>query len=159
MNKVYLLLGSNLNNPKRNLLTAQGFISEKLGPITRLSSLYQTGAWGNTEQPDFINQVIVVDTVHSALQCIDIILAIEQAMGRVRTKKNAPRLIDIDILYFNKEIINLPHLVVPHPAIQLRKFVLIPLSELSPLFVHPVLKLSNHQLLKKCEDQLNVKKI
>lgn len=159
MNKVYLLLGSNLNNPKENLLTAQGFIFEKLGSITRLSSLYQTGAWGNTEQPDFINQVIVVDTKYPALQCIDIILAIEQSMGRVRTTKNAPRLIDIDILYFNKEIINLPHLVVPHPAIQLRKFVLIPLNELSPHFVHPVFNQNNHQLLKKCEDQLNVKKI
>ncbi len=159
MNKVYLLLGSNLNNPKENLLTAQAFISEKLGSIMRLSSLYQTGAWGNTQQPDFINQVIVVDTEHTALQCIDIILTIEQAMGRVRTTKNAPRLIDIDILYFNKEIINLPHLIVPHPAIQLRKFVLIPLNEISPHFVHPVFNQNNHQLLEKCEDQLNVKKI
>jgi len=159
MNKVYLLLGSNLDNPKENLLQALGFISEKIGTITRLSSLYQTGAWGNTQQPDFINQVIVVNTIFPATQCIDIILAIEQDMGRVRTEKNAPRLIDIDILYFNKEIIDLPHLVVPHPAIQLRRFVLIPLNELSPRFVHPLLKQNNHQLLKNCEDQLNVKKI
>ena len=159
MNKTYLLLGSNLDNPKDNLRKAQKFISEKLGPIARNSSLYQTGAWGNTEQPDFINQVLVVNTNHTALECIDIILGIEHSMGRVRTEKNAPRLIDIDILYFNKEIIDLPHLVVPHPAIQLRKFVLIPLNELSPLFVHPVFQLTNHQLLKKCEDPLNVKKI
>jgi len=159
MNKVYLLLGSNLDNPKENLLQALGFISEKIGTITRLSSLYQTGAWGNTQQPDFINQVIVVNTIFPATQCIDIILAIEQDMGRVRTEKNAPRLIDIDILYFNKEIINLPHLVVPHPAIQLRRFVLIPLNELSPRFVHPLLNQNNHELLKNCEDQLNVKKI
>ncbi len=159
MNKAYLLLGSNLNNPKENLLQALGFLSEKLGTITRLSSLYQTGAWGNTQQPDFINQVIVVNTIFPATQCIDIILAIEQDMGRVRTKKNAPRLIDIDILYFNKEIIDLPHLVVPHPAIQLRRFVLIPLNELSPGFVHPLLNQNNLELLKNCEDQLNVKKI
>lgn len=159
MNKVYLLLGSNMGHSKQVLAAARKNISKVLGIITRQSKLYQTAAWGNTNQPDFLNQVIVVETEFTAQDCIDIILGIEHTMGRVRSEKNAPRLIDIDILYFNKDVIRLPHLSVPHPAIQLRRFVLIPLNELSPRFIHPVLQQSNHELLKNCEDQLNVKKI
>ena len=79
-------------------------------------------------------------------------------MGRVRTKKNAPRIIDIDILFFNKEIIAEKILTVPHPKIQNRRFVLIPLNELSPNFKHPVIKKTIHQLLVNCYDTLDVKK-
>ena len=159
MNKLYLLLGSNLQQPIKNLQTAAALISKNLGSVVAQSSMYQTAAWGNTQQPDFINQVIVVETSHPATECINIVLGTEQAMGRVRTEKNAPRLIDIDILYFNQDVIHLPHLIVPHPAIQLRRFVLIPLNEIAPRFIHPVLQQSNQQLLKNCPDDLNVKKI
>jgi 2-amino-4-hydroxy-6-hydroxymethyldihydropteridine diphosphokinase len=86
------------------------------------------------------------------------ILTIEKKMGRVRTVKNAPRIIDIDILFFSKEIINLPALTVPHPQIQNRRFVLIPLNQLSPNLKHPLLKKTIHQLLVHCPDKLNVKK-
>ncbi|RYF91687.1 MAG: 2-amino-4-hydroxy-6-hydroxymethyldihydropteridine diphosphokinase [Chitinophagaceae bacterium] len=159
MNKVYLLLGSNLKQPAKNLATAVTLISKKIGPVQQSSSMYQTAAWGNYDQPDFVNQVIVVDTNLAAETCIETALAIEQKMGRVRTQKNAPRIIDIDILYFNKDIIKLPNLVVPHPAIHLRRFVLIPLNELAPRFIHPVLKQTNSELLKICSDELDVKKI
>ncbi len=159
MNKVYLLLGSNMGNSQKVLATARQHITKELGSIARISKLYETAAWGNTNQPDFLNQVIVVETKFPAPDCIDIILGIEHTMGRVRSEKNAPRLIDIDILYFNKEIIRLHNLTVPHPDIQLRRFVLIPLNELSPRFIHPVLQQSNHELLKNCKDELNVKKI
>ena len=87
------------------------------------------------------------------------ILAIEKKMGRIRTLKNAPRIIDIDILFFNKEIIAQPNLVIPHPQIQNRRFVLIPLNELSANFIHPVLQKTIHQLLRVCPDKLAVKKI
>jgi 2-amino-4-hydroxy-6-hydroxymethyldihydropteridine diphosphokinase len=159
MNKIYLLLGSNMGNSRKFLLLAQKHISKKLGTITRKSKLYQTAAWGNLNQPDFLNQVIVVESLLAATDCIDVILAIEHDMGRRRTQKNAPRIIDIDILYFNKEVINIPNLVVPHPALQNRRFVLTPLNELAPQFIHPILQKTNHQLLVACSDVLNVKKI
>lgn len=159
MNKVYLLLGSNMGNSREQLEIAKKLIAKKTGKITRQSGLYQTAAWGNEDQPDFLNQVIVVETALSAPACIAVLLQIEKEMGRIRTKKNAPRIIDIDILYFNKEIIHLPELQVPHPAIHLRRFVLVPLNELSPGFIHPVLKKNNHHLLNTCGDPLDVKKI
>jgi 2-amino-4-hydroxy-6-hydroxymethyldihydropteridine diphosphokinase len=159
MNKLYLLLGSNMGNSRHKLATAQKHLAKKLGSIQRQSGLYQTAAWGNTNQPDFLNQVIVLQTQFDANTCMKRILEIEHSMGRIRTKKNAPRIIDIDILYFNKEMISLPNLQVPHPAIQDRRFVLIPLNALSPNFIHPVLGKTNHALLLECADSLDVKKI
>lgn len=159
MNKIYILLGSNLENPKKQLSAARSFIKKDIGKIIRTSSLYQTAAWGNTEQPDFLNQVIIVESKFNSAETIDKILEIEIKMGRIRTTKNAPRLIDIDILFFNKEIIDKSKLTVPHPQIQNRRFVLIPLNELSPNYTHPVLQKNIHTLLLHCTDELNVKKI
>lgn len=159
MNKVYLLLGSNMGDSSKQLSVACDHIKKQVGKITRKSKLYQTAAWGNEDQPDFLNQVIVVETKLDAETCIASTLEIEKQMGRTRTVKNAPRIIDIDILYFNKDIIDIPGLQVPHPALQLRRFVLVPLNELSPAFIHPVLKKSNHHLLRICKDALDVKKI
>ena len=158
MNKVYLLLGSNMGNSKLQLSTAIAQIKKQIGRVTRRSSLYSTAAWGNTQQPDFLNQVIIVETVLTALQTMQTILSIEKQMGRLRTVKNAPRIIDIDILFFNKEMIELEQLTVPHPQIQNRRFVLVPLNQLSPNLQHPVLKKTIHQLLIHCPDKLNVKK-
>jgi 2-amino-4-hydroxy-6-hydroxymethyldihydropteridine diphosphokinase len=159
MNKVYLILGSNQQQPKKQLLIAQKYIADKIGLILRNSSLYQTAAWGNTQQSDFVNQIIIVQTKLTALQTLETILSIEEKMGRVRTKKNAPRIIDIDILFFNKAIINTKSLVVPHAEIINRKFVLIPLKELSPNFKHPLYNKTIHQLLPICTDKLAVHKI
>lgn len=159
MNKIYLLLGSNIGNPAKLLATAREKISEQLGEISSASSIYQTAAWGKTDQPDFLNQVLLLHSAMSAESCLQTILQIEEKMGRIRTVKNAPRVIDIDILYYGKESIERPHLVVPHPAIQDRRFVLIPLNEIAPLFIHPKLKKTNQQLLLDCKDPLDVKKI
>ncbi len=159
MNTVYLLLGSNQQQPLKQLSLAQKLIAKKIGPVKRASSVYKTAAWGNTRQPDFLNQVLIATTTLSALQTIDVILTIEKEMGRIRTKKNAPRIIDIDILFFNKEVIAAKKLQVPHPRIQLRNFVLIPLNQLSPNFKHPVLHKTIHQLLRICPDDLTVNKI
>lgn len=147
-----------MGNSKQQLAEAIKNIKRDIGKITRESNLYVTAAWGNTNQPDFLNQVIVVETKISAFQTIKSILAIEKKMGRIRTIKNAPRVIDIDILFFNKEVISEKDLTVPHPEIQNRRFVLIPLNELSPNFKHPVFQQSIHYLLKKCKDRLDVKK-
>jgi 2-amino-4-hydroxy-6-hydroxymethyldihydropteridine diphosphokinase len=158
MNKTYLLLGSNMGNSRLQLLKAIKNINQQIGKVTRQSNLYATAAWGNTNQPNFLNQVIVVETKLSAAATIDTILTIEEKMGRIRTTKNAPRIIDIDILFFNKEIIGEKKLTVPHPQIQNRRFVLIPLNELSPGFKHPVSHKTIHQLLQDCTDVLDVKK-
>ena len=158
MNKIYLLLGSNQQNPQKELQLAQKLIAKKIGPIKRRSAIYQTAAWGNTNQPDFLNQVSIVETKLPVQQTMQIILQIEKKMGRLRTVKNAPRIIDIDILFFNKEIINEKKLTVPHPQLQNRRFVLVPLNELSPNLKHPVIKKTIHQLFIHCPDKLNVKK-
>ncbi len=159
MNIIYLLLGSNQQQPQQQLIKAQKLITKQIGSISRTSAVYKTAAWGNTKQPDFLNQVIIVQTPLQAANVMQVILAIEEKMGRLRTVKNAPRIIDIDILFFNKEIIATPLVQVPHPRIAQRNFVLMPLNELSPNFKHPVLQKSIHQLLRICTDTLTVHKI
>ena len=159
MNKVYVLLGGNMGNRKKYIAAALGQIEKKLGKVSRTSSLYQTAAWGNTDQPDFLNRVIIVHTDQTAEECLETCLLIEATLGRVRTFKNAPRTIDIDLLFYNKAIVKQKSLCLPHPALHLRRFVLVPLNELSPNFKHPVLQQTIHQLLIKCKDELNVNKI
>ena len=158
MNTIYLLLGSNMGNSEQQLSDAILHITQQIGKVTNKSPLYATAAWGNTNQPDFLNQVVIVQSELVALPILEIILSIEKKMGRVRTIKNASRVIDIDILFFNKEIISTANLTVPHPEIENRRFVLIPLNELSPDFVHPVSGLTVNALLKNCTDILDVKK-
>jgi 2-amino-4-hydroxy-6-hydroxymethyldihydropteridine diphosphokinase len=158
MNIIYLLLGSNQQNPQKQLSIAQKHISKKIGAIRRSSGIYQTAAWGNTQQPDFLNQVIIAETEISATALMQTILEIEARMGRTRTKKYAPRIIDIDILFYNKDIIHVKTLDIPHPRIPERNFVLIPLNELSPNFKHPGVHLTIHQLLINSTDTLTVKK-
>jgi len=158
MNTVYFLLGSNIGNSEEQLHLAIVAIENEIGKVIHTSSVYQTAAWGKKDQPDFLNQVIIVETDLSAEKNLSVILAIEEKMGRVRTEKNAPRIIDIDILFFNDDIINQKDLIVPHPEIQNRRFVLVPLYELSPDYIHPIFNKTIYQLLSECHDELNVRK-
>lgn len=158
MNTIYLLLGSNQQNPQKQLSIAQKYITKKIGAIRRSSGIYQTAAWGNTQQPDFLNQVVIAETNLQAAALLQTIFKIEALMGRVRTKKNAPRIIDIDILFYNKAIIHSQILDIPHPRIPERNFVLVPLNELSPNFKHPVIQKTIHQILINSTDTLTVKK-
>ena len=157
MNSAYLLIGGNLGNRIGNLDTVRSFIQKNIGKIVSASSIYETAAWGITEQPDFLNQVIIMETEFSATQIMKKILAIENKMGRIRTQKNASRIIDIDILFFNDEVINEADLTIPHPEIQNRKFVLVPMYEIASDFLHPVLKVSIKDLLSTSKDKLEVK--
>lgn len=159
MNIVYLLSGSNIGDPLKFLKEAEINIGEKVGHIIRKSHVYRTAAWGKRDQPDFYNQVLIVETLSNAKSVLNTILDIEKKMGRKRTIKNGPRTIDIDILFFNQDIIDEPDLKVPHPLMQERKFVLEPLHELSPNFIHPYLKKTISELLDICEDKLNVERI
>jgi 2-amino-4-hydroxy-6-hydroxymethyldihydropteridine diphosphokinase len=159
ISKAYLLLGSNMGNSKIQFLLAHQHIEKNIGKILEVSSLYTTAAWGNENQPDFLNQIIVVRTSQGAKTLLKRILLIEEMMGRVRSIKNAPRNIDIDIIFFNNDVIDTKKLIVPHPEIQNRRFVLVPLVELSPTFVHPRLQKTVTELLNNCKDDLNVQKI
>ncbi len=159
MNTVYLLLGSNLGKSRAHLNSAVLAIERYAGRVLASSSFYKTAAWGLANQPDFLNQILIVATNFSPHEILQKILKIEEDLGRVRTIKNAARIIDIDILFFNKEIINTKDLTVPHPEIPNRRFVLEPLAELSPDFIHPVMQKTITQLVAECTDKLNVQKI
>lgn len=147
-----------MGNSRQLIGQVKKHIGKQIGLIGRESALYQTAAWGNSKQPDFLNQVVIIETTLTPMEAMITILDIEKKMGRIRTVKNAPRIIDIDILFYNKMIIDEEDLQVPHPQISTRRFVLVPLKELSPLFIHPVLQKTIHQLLRVCPDKLAVKK-
>ena len=158
MNKTYLSLGSNEGNRALWLQAATDYIAARCGTILDRSSIYQTAAWGITTQPDFLNMVIYIETTQSPTQLLDTILNIEITMGRHRTIKWGPRIIDIDILFFNDDIIDTPGLIIPHPFIQERRFTLLPLAEIAPDYIHPKLNKTITELLISCPDQLEVHK-
>jgi 2-amino-4-hydroxy-6-hydroxymethyldihydropteridine diphosphokinase len=158
MNRAYLLIGGNLGNRENNLTIARGYIKQYCGPVIRSSSLYETAAWGKTDQPSFLNQALEIETELPAEHLMVQALEIEKFMGRERKEKYGPRVIDIDILLFNNEQYDLPFLRIPHPEMQNRRFALIPLAEIARDIQHPVLKKSIGQLLQECPDKLEVKK-
>jgi 2-amino-4-hydroxy-6-hydroxymethyldihydropteridine diphosphokinase len=155
----YLLIGGNLGNRWHNLTTAIDLIEASCGSISQQSSVYETAAWGLTTQPDFLNQVLVVKTTLTPFNLMKQLLLIENKMGRVRSIKMGPRIIDLDILLIDDCIIETDLLKLPHPALPQRRFALLPLVEIAPQLIHPVEKKSIFQLLKDCTDNLNVQKI
>lgn len=158
MSEVYLLTGGNLGNRLENLRLAEAAIGSKVGKVVQRSSIYETAAWGITDQPPFLNQVLLVQTALAPEAVLKTLLAIENEMGRQRMVKYGARSIDLDILFYDNKVIDNEHLTIPHPALHLRRFVLVPLAELAPAFVHPVLQSSMTQLLQNCQDPLDVKK-
>jgi len=160
MNEVFLCLGGNLGNRTQNLNTAKALISEVCGKITKESTIYETEAWGSSSNNKFLNQVIKIKTRTSAPELMKHMLQIEKQLGRKRGKnKNSDRTIDIDILFFNSEIIESEDLQVPHPRLHLRKFVLLPLNQIAPKFIHPVFKKTIAQLLDECTDELKAEPV
>ncbi|WP_316827733.1 2-amino-4-hydroxy-6-hydroxymethyldihydropteridine diphosphokinase [Pedobacter miscanthi] len=156
----YLLLGGNLGDREGNLKKAIELLNEKIGKVTLVSSLYETAAWGKTDQPAFLNQAVVLQTQLSALEVLNRALDIEHELGRIRKDKWGERLIDIDLILFNEEVINIPNkLQIPHPHMQNRKFVMEPLAEIAPNVMHPVLGETMLSISRNMEDRLEVKKI
>jgi 2-amino-4-hydroxy-6-hydroxymethyldihydropteridine diphosphokinase len=157
MNTAYVLLGGNKGERLTNIEKAISFIEELVGPTSNKSKIYVTAAWGNTNQPDFYNQVICVNTALSAIELLQRLLSIENKLGRKRgDQKWQERTIDLDILFFNNDIIDSPNLKVPHPHLHERKFTLIPFSEIAPNFIHPVFNKSITELNNECTDLLEV---
>lgn len=159
MHTAYLLTGSNLGDRTSYLQQAYRLIEQYCGTIQSASSFYQTAAWGLADQPDFYNQALALQTNLQPAALMQQLLDIEQIIGRKRNIKMGPRIIDIDILLLDEAIINTDLLITPHPFLQDRKFALLPLAEIAPGVMHPVLHKTVQQLLYECPDTLNVHKI
>ncbi len=155
-NKVYILLGTNEGDRLNYLNVAFRLISEQIGEIISQSAIYETAAWGIEDQASFLNQILLVHTELEPHQTLEMMLDVEKQMGRLRTVKWGSRIIDIDMLYYNDEIIDTKRLSIPHPYLHKRRFTLVPLCEIAPDFMHPVLKLTNSKLLEQCDDECEV---
>lgn len=156
MVRAFILLGSNEGNRSDYLEKARLGLNATCGKVVSMSGVYETAAWGNTAQAAFLNQVISIDTKLDPHHLLHSILDIESSLGRIRTKKWASRTVDIDILFYGDHIMNTGELTIPHPAIAERRFTLVPMAEIAPALVHPVLKKSMKRLLQDCSDTLEV---
>ncbi len=156
---VFLHTGTNLGNRKRNLSWAKLMINEQLGAILQQSAVYETAAWGVENQPAFLNQALAISTTLEPEQLLEKIHRIENKLGRKRLHRWAERIIDIDILFYDDQVINSPWLTVPHPRMQTRNFVLQPLLEIAPNMMHPVLNKTITELAKACDDGLSVRRM
>ena len=154
--QLFLSLGGNLGNTREIFEGAYPLIEKKIGKISVYSSIYQTEAWGPIPQADFLNQVLLVSTTLNPQACLTEMLAIEKEFGRERKERWGPRTLDLDLLYYGDLIIAEADLVVPHPRIAERKFILTPLAEIAPLYVDPVSGLTANAMLLACEDNSQV---
>ena len=150
----YLLLGSNLGDRVARLTQARADLAASAGPIAAASGLYETAAWGVENQPDYLNQVLALETTLPPAALLAACQAAEQAQHRVRVARWGARTLDVDILFYGREIIATPTLTVPHPALPYRRFTLLPLAELAPQLLHPQLGQTMAELLAACPDTL-----
>jgi 2-amino-4-hydroxy-6-hydroxymethyldihydropteridine diphosphokinase len=159
MQRVLLGLGTNLGDKIKNLQIALKELSNQLGEITKISSVYETEAWGVQNQDNYYNIVIEINTNFFPLGLIQKILAIESSLGRIREKKWDSRIIDIDILFYENYVISTDHLRLPHPFLEKRNFVLEPLNEVVSGFTHPKLRKTISELKSTCSDKSWIKKL
>jgi len=148
--RVYLGLGTNLGERRQNLQGAHDALASFM-QVTRASQVYQTLPWGYTDQPSFLNQVLEVRTALGPLDLLARLKSIETRLGRMPSFQYGPRLIDIDILFYGSQQVNLPNLVIPHPRLPERAFMLVPLAELAPNLFYPPLGLTIRQLLARVD--------
>lgn len=159
MRKVYIALGSNQNDPLERLKEAKNKLIESGLKFIEESSIYETEAWGLKDQKNFLNQVIKIETLRYPFDLIKDLLNIESEMGRKRDIRWGSRTIDLDILFYEDWVLKCPKLTIPHPKIQERNFVLVPLNEIAPNFIHPIYLKPIHELLQESNDNSWVKKI
>lgn len=151
---VYLALGSNMGNRLANIKNAISLLTPQM-TVKKKSPVYETPPWGYADQPAFLNQVVMVETYMEAEPLLGHLKRLETALGRVESFQNGPRLIDIDILFYDDVILDSPPLVIPHPRLHQRAFVLVPLNDIASDFVHPVLGKPISDLLLDV-DRLNI---
>ena len=156
MKGIYLLLGSNLGDSRGMLKSAVELIELKLGKVVDGSTIYKTKAWGVENQRDFLNQVVEIESSLTPEKLLKEINQIEERLGRVRYEKWHSRIIDIDILYYGKKIVDTDDLKIPHPENQHRNFVLVPMAEIAADLIHPQLGLNQRELMENCSDTLDV---
>jgi len=159
MANVFLLLGSNLGNREMYLQQAIMGIEAEIALVAKASGVYETQSWGNNDAPDYLNQVVLLQTNLPPRDLLDKILYIEKALGRERREKWGPRFIDIDILFYDDKVIDEPGLQIPHPRLHERGFTLEPLAEIAPEFIHPVFNKTIAQIKAELKDSLIVKKL
>ncbi len=160
MEQVYLLLGGNLGDKSKIFAEAEQLIREKVGSVIRQSKIYETEPWGFDSDDWFWNQAFIVDTALSVSECLSMAHAIEAQIGRIRSSQQyISRVIDIDLIFFGDQVINQPEIVVPHPRMASRKFVLQPLCEIAPEKIHPVFQKTIQELFGECDDSLVVRPI
>ena len=138
----YLGLGTNIGNKRRNMITAAALLAERVGDVLALSGFYETEPWGFESENFFLNAAVKLKTSFSPLELLQITQQIEKKLGRAEKSNGVyhDRIIDIDILLYDNEVLQIPGLTLPHPLMHERKFVMDPLSEIAPFVVHPVLK-------------------
>lgn len=158
MNVAYLLTGGNTGNRLHYLNKAAAEIKDNCGTIVSKSSVYETAPWGVKEQNSFLNQALKLLTPLFPEDLLDNLLQIEERLGRIRKEKYGPRIIDIDILLFNDDVIDARHLKIPHPELTHRRFALQCLNDIAADKIHPVFKKKIAQILKECNDPLSVDK-
>jgi 2-amino-4-hydroxy-6-hydroxymethyldihydropteridine diphosphokinase len=158
MNVAFLCLGGNIGNREFTLKKAVEKINHEIGKVISQSNYYETEAWGVENQDRYLNQCICIETLLTSSQVLKKSLEIELSLGRKRNHKETyePRTIDIDMLFYNSDFIQTKELTIPHPRLQLRKFVLIPLNEIAPTFLHPTLNKTIQTLLMECDDSCEV---
>lgn len=153
MNRIFLLLGSNLGDRSNNLDCCLELLEQRTGCIVDTSSVYETEPWGTDIPLPYLNMVAVVENDKTPGEMLESILLVEKEMGRKRgPERNAPRTVDVDILLYNSEIIEQESLKIPHERMHLRKFVLVPMVEIAPELMHPLFAKTMHELLEECPD-------
>ncbi len=149
---IYLALGTNLGDRETNLKRAKELLAPKV-VIEQESAIYVTPPWGYADQPEFLNQVIKVRACLNPHKLLKALKSIENKMGREKTIRYGPRLIDLDILFYGQRVVQKKNLCIPHPRLHKRAFVLVPLGEIAPDFLHPLLKVRVQDLLSQVDTQ------